>query len=217
MAASRRSNLLVCRGEAFHAFRHVLGRRFERVCGALEHRHPARQVFDAFLANQHLDAAQVRPHGPFARDDGDPYLARVGDMGATAQLLRVLPHLYDADEVSILLPEDGHGADRSSEIETRLVRPNRVVQERSLEHLRPDVLHLRITQRVVVIEVEPQATRLNEGTRLARVISESVAEDPMQDVRRRVGPLAARAGRRDRPRPGPRRRPRSSPSSTTTR
>ena len=45
-----------------------------------------------------------------------------------------------------------------------------------------------------MIEVEPQATRLNQGTRLARVISESVAQDPMEDVRRRVGPLAPAPG-----------------------
>ena len=54
-----------------------------------------------------------------------------------------------------------------------------------------DVVHLSGIERFEVIEVEAQPPRLDQGSGLRRVLTETVSENPVQDVGRGVRALRA--------------------------
>ena len=103
-------------------------------------------------------------------------------MGAAAELDRVMPSFDDANDLAVLLAEKGNGPGTFRLFPRRLESVHRLVPEHLVVY---EVLHtgdLLLGHRPEVAEVEAQPVRGDERALLADVVTEHLAQGPVQKV-----------------------------------
>jgi hypothetical protein len=149
-----------------------------------------------------LDAPHVGRARGLREDGEDADLRGVAHVRAAAQLARpgAVADLDHADDVAVLLAEQGHRPQLLGLVERRGDRPHPRAGEDLLVDAILDRAQLLRGQRRAVGEVEAQLVGLDRGARLADVPAQALAQRGVQQVGRRVVALRRPAGRRIHPR-----------------
>ena len=142
-----------------------------------------------------LDAPGAGADRAFAQDQERADLRGRADVGAAAELGRVVADLDDAHLVAVLLAEQHHRAELASLFDRRHVRAHRDRLEHLLVDEALDALALLRRQLVLVREVEAQLVGPHGGARLLDMVAEHVAQRLVRADAWRCGWPASGSGR----------------------
>jgi len=140
------------------------------------------QILIAMLARERFYATQVRPDRRLPQDDQRADLAGRRGVRAPAELFRVVADLNDAHHFPVLVAEKGQRPQSLSLILARLEGPHGRIGDDAFVGDTLDLCELTLFEPAEVAEIEPQASVLDERTRLLYVLTQHLPERPVQQV-----------------------------------
>ena len=164
-------------------------RGFQHLRGLPQHGIAPAKILPGRFPGQRLDTAHTAGNGAFADDLEQGDIAKRIDMGAAAQLDRIMlvglaPHGKYADLIAIFFTEQRQRAGLHGILRRHQPRGDGLIGANFLVHFRLDRRDVLIAQRGWIGEIEPQPLGCDQAAFLRHMAAKAIAQRGVQQMRR---------------------------------